>query len=129
MQHNITQWNMPRPSDMQDTSKGNADPCLFYNPKSDVAIMVHGDDFVGLGHEEHLKHTRKILEDKYKLKVEMLGTGVQDQVRILNKVVRYGANGVEIEADPRHVEAVIRDLGLEGAKPSMITGNKVKAVD
>ncbi len=35
--------------------------------------MVHGDDFVAVGPDQHLKVTRKALEDKYKLKVEVLG--------------------------------------------------------
>ena len=35
--------------------------------------MVHGDDFVTVGPEAHLIETRKIFEDKYKIKVEKLG--------------------------------------------------------
>ena len=40
--------------------------------------MVHGDDFIAVGLEQHLAETRQILEDKYKLKVEVLGGGKSD---------------------------------------------------
>ena len=106
--------------------QGVANPCLFWNPATDVAIMVHGDDFVGVGSPEDLKATREVLNDKYKIKVETLGGGTEDtkEIRVLNKVLRYTEKGVELEADPRHAELVIRQLGLEEAKPSITPGVK-----
>ena len=41
---------------------------------------------------------------------------------MLNKVVRYAKGGVELEADPRHAEIVIRELGLEEGKASRVLG-------
>ena len=35
--------------------------------------------------------------------------------------------GVELEADPRHAEIVVRGLGLEGATLGKIPGVKVEA--
>ena len=106
--------------------QGKSNPCLFWNESTDVAIMVHGDDFVAVGCEESLKATRKTLNDKYKIKVETLGgePGDAKEIRVLNKVLRYTGEGVELEADPRHSELVIRQLGLEGAKPSSTPGVK-----
>ena len=43
---------------------------------------------------------------------------------MLNKVVRYTATGIELEADPRHAEIVIRDLGLTECKTSKVLGAK-----
>ena len=45
-------------------------------------------------------------------------------MRILNEVVRVTEAGVELEADPRHAELVIKKLGLEGAKVSTVPGAK-----
>ena len=106
--------------------QGLNNPCLFQNSTLGVSIMVHGDDFVAVGPEQHLKTTRKALEDKYKLKVEVLGLGEgqTNEIRILNKVVRMTKEGVELEADPRHVELAIRELKLEGAKTSVVPGAK-----
>ena len=48
-------------------------------------------------------------------------------MRILNKVVRITDGGIELEADPRHAELVIKELGLEDAKPSAVPGSKVES--
>ena len=34
------------------------------------------------------------------------------------------SEGIELEADPRHAELVVKDLGLEGAKASPVPGSK-----
>ena len=69
--------------------QGRSNPCLFHHAKQGVSIMVHGDDFVAVGPEEFRKTTRKALEDKYRLKVEVLGLGEGQvrEVRILNKII------------------------------------------
>ena len=62
--------------------QGRANPCFFWHPKTDVAIMVHGDDFVAVGSAESLVDTRATLETKYRLKVESLGEGTECQQEI-----------------------------------------------
>ena len=73
-----------------------------------------------------MRDTRRSLEDKYKLKVQNLGEGKDcvDEVRILKQIFRYTESGIELEADPRHAELVIKELGLENAKASRVPGNK-----
>ena len=73
-----------------------------------------------------MRDTRRSLEDKYKLKVQNLGEGKDcvDEVRILKQIFRYTKSGIELEADPRHAELVIKELGLENAKASNVPGNK-----
>ena len=39
-------------------------------------------------------------------------------------IVRWTSEGVEYEADPRHVEQIVRDLDLIGAKPVTTPGHK-----
>ena len=46
------------------------------------------------------------------------------EVKILNKIIRWTDSGVELEADPRHAEIVIRELGLSGAAASKVPGVK-----
>ena len=53
--------------------QGKANPCLFHNRQLRVSVVVHGDDFVAVGPDQHLAETRKTLEDKYELKVQVLG--------------------------------------------------------
>ena len=88
--------------------------------------MVHGDDFVAVGTRASLEKTKETLQNKYKLKTEMLGDEEDcvSELRILNKVVRRTSRGVELEADPRHAEIVVKELGLEKAKVSTVPGSK-----
>ncbi len=70
----------------------------------DVSVMVHGDDFVAVGPDEHLDNIKSTLSDKYTIQIEQLGhgDGKSSEIRILNKVVRITDTGIELEADPRH---------------------------
>ena len=45
----------------------------------------------------------------------------------MNKVVRINEQGIELEADPRHAELVVKELGLESAKASTTPGSKTEA--
>ena len=69
----------------------------------------------------------------YKIKTERLdqGGGHIPEIQILNKIVRMTSDGVGLEADPRHAELMVQELGLEGAKASLVPGSKdeVKKAD
>jgi hypothetical protein len=108
--------------------QGRANPCLFQHRELNVSVMVHGDDFVAVGPDKHLDNIKKTLSDKYKIKIEQLGHGgdKKPEIRILNKVVRMTDTGIELEADPRHAELVISELGLSSARPSMVPGSKTE---
>ena len=43
----------------------------------------------------------------------------------MNQIIRWTDRGIELEADPRHAEIVVRELGLEGATPSKVPGVKL----
>ena len=106
--------------------QGRGNSCLFHNKERKTSVMVHGDDFIGVGPEDQLAELRSKLEEKYKIKVERLGLkeGEKAEIRILNKVVRETSEGIELEADPRHVEIAIRELGIEQCKAANTPGCK-----
>ena len=57
-----------------------------------------------------------------------LGGGAGDikQVTILNRVLRWEEDGISIEADPKHVDFIIKGCGLTaGSNPVWTTGVKV----
>ena len=49
--------------------QGEANPCLLHLSELDVSVMVHGDDFVVLGPDNHLDNIKNSLRE------------IQDQVR------------------------------------------------
>ena len=82
-------------------------------------LSVHGDDFTIAGPKRQIDWLKAQMESRYELKeLARLGPGPNDdkEVKILNRIVRWTASGVEYEADPRQIERVVADLGLEGAK-------------
>ena len=106
--------------------RGQANPCLFHSPAEDCSLMVHGDDFVAVGDERATKKLQVSLEKAYKVKCEVLGDGKDEksEIRVLNRVIRRVVTGFALEADPRHAEIIVRDLGIIGAKPSKLPGSK-----
>ena len=51
------------------------------------------------------------------------------EVRVLNRVVRMADTGLLYEPDPRHVELLIRALGLEVANYRVTPGSKPQYQD
>lgn len=98
---------------------GLSNPCIFYHPKRHILTMVHGDDFASTAANEDLEWLRQELEKEFLLKTDVIGPGNQQkrEVKILNRIIRYTRTGIEYEADARHSELIIKQLGLEQAKP------------
>ena len=88
---------------------------LSSTPLRRVRIVVHGDDFVIEGGQEHLDWTKGVLANMYLVKVSsILGPERQDDkvADILNRVVEWRDDEVRWEADQRHVEKLLEDIGL-----------------
>lgn len=123
--------------------QGVSNPCLFHHLEWDVAMMVHGDDFVVCADQDAILATTEALQTKFELKLRAaLGDGgaaagaspaapwvEQQEVRILNRIVRWKADAQEIEyeADPRHAELAIAALGLQAGKGVSSPATKVSA--
>ena len=61
----------------------------------------------------------KVLGARYEFRCDgMIGRGAGNHLTILNRIVccKEDTGCVTSEADPRHAEIIIRQLGLEGAK-------------
>ena len=51
--------------------------------------------------------------------------GQKSEIRILNKVVRETSDGIELEADPRHVELLARSRGVQDSPGVFTPGVKI----
>ena len=107
--------------------KGKASPCCYYHREWDARCVVHGDDFTFEAEEESLNKIEKLMTETFECKVEgRLGNGKNDkkEVRILNRIMRRTRKGATWEADPRHAEALVRDMDLEDEKELSSPGLK-----
>ena len=60
-----------------------------------------------------------------------LGPGDHDlkEATLLNRVITWSESGIELEADPRQAERLVRQLSVEGANTLSTPGVKVQVRD
>ena len=109
--------------------RGAASPCLFSHGGLSLSVFVHGDDFVAVGPGDSVKKLEGFLKQRYNVKSQIMGpdAGDEQELKIPNRIVRYGEKEVSIEADPRHSEIIIREIWLTGQRGSRVPGSKIEA--
>ena len=106
---------------------GVASPCCFHRAVDEVSCVVHGDDFTFEGPPEALQAVTQELRKVWLVKVRAtLGPEPEDdkEVSILNRVIRWTEDALLYEADPRHVEKLLKEAGLECCKALNTPGMK-----
>ena len=101
--------------------QGRSNSCLYFHPVRGIRVEVHGDDFTGLGAQDQLKWFATELGKHWTVENRgYLGPpgmpGTKQSIDILNRLVTWTERGIELEADPRHSELIIREMGCDGAK-------------
>ena len=110
--------------------KGKCSPCNFHHEKRGIAMTVHGDDFTSTGREADMRWLQAEMAKNFEIKTNLLGPDPKrhvQEVRILNRVVTWGEEGICYEADQRHGEILVRELGLEHSKPVSTPGTREDA--
>ena len=83
-----------------------------------ITTLVHGNDYASAGREKNIRWLDSELKKKFEIKTVIVGHSEKDaaEANILNQIIRATENGCELEADPRHAEFIIEELGLQNAK-------------
>jgi len=100
-------------------SQGLSCPNVFFNAERGIRCSVHGDDFTSSGPKPELDWLENEIGKRYEITIQpRLGPGPGDAKEglILNRVVRWCEDHLEYEADPRQVERLVADCGLEQCK-------------
>ena len=106
---------------------GKASPCAYVHSERDISGIVHGDDFVVACERKDADWLLKKMGAKYAIKSTMIGEDkdLPKEARILNRLLTWHPGvGLAYEADPRHVEAIIKDTGAD--KLTTLTSPAVK---
>lgn len=113
--------------------RGIYNPCLYHHERWGLKTLVHGDDFVSVGSREGMQRFRLHLEGRFEIKTTVVGPGGKDgpgevqETGVLNRVLRVTPEGWEYEADQRHADLIIDELGLSEAMPTETPGENAKA--
>ena len=92
-----------------------------------MGCVVHGDDFTCLGSDAHLDWYESELAVNFEIKIRgRLGVGCtgDNEIRILNRIVRVDEKGLFYEADPRHVDLIAESMGITTANSVVTPGVK-----
>ena len=83
-----------------------------------IGHVLHGDDFIFAGCGDHLDWLSQKLTEKLELvQKARLGPGYDSGATVLKRCVTYNDSGLTWEADPRHAELALAELGLQSARP------------
>ena len=108
-------------------------PCLYLHKTKNVAVFRHGDDFVVCGTriqqaEFKSEQGQYFIVKQLAILGPSLALGDVPELRILNRLVRWvkppygsGAERLEYEADPRHAELLVHQLGLSRSSKGVST--------
>jgi hypothetical protein len=107
-------------------AQGKASKCSFRHEARDIDLTVHGDDFVIVGDAKGIRWLQEEMKAKYEIKCSILGPdpGMDKQVKILNRTLRWTPRGIEYEADQKHAKIIIKACGVENGKVSRVPGAK-----
>jgi hypothetical protein len=96
--------------------RGVAAPTVFYHPQWDIRIVVHGDDFTTTGRQKDLERFRSLMAEWYLMTVKgIIGPEPNDkkELCILNRRLRVESNALVYEPDPKHVQLLCEEFGLQ----------------
>ncbi len=91
--------------------------CVFYPEEREIRVVDHGDDFTVLGRSKDLGWHRGVIQKTMEVKhKERLSRGREGAVRVLSRVVSSTKEAIEYDADQRHVEIIVTDVGLKAPR-------------
>ena len=95
--------------------RGRAASSIFYHPKTQVRVVVHGDDVTFAGTELGLWTIEAKMHEWYDVKVRgILGSGKRDEheIEILGRNLTWTEEGLEYEGSDKHRQELLEGLGL-----------------
>ena len=106
-QENIKKWGF---------QLGLSSKNWFHHKGNQVSGLTHGDDFVLTGPAKRLKEFEREMKSVYPIKAKIISFGSLESIKTLNRRLHWGEEGIVYQHDPRHIDVLVRELGLENGK-------------
>ena len=108
---------------------GSSSACIFRHKELHMELVVHGDDFTVSGNCGDKKKFAEDFGTKYIVKIrEVLGPDRNDleEITLLNRVITWNDDSIDIEADPRLADSSSENLACDDGEGSMTPGCNMK---
>ena len=89
---------------------------MYHHPEKGFVTLAHGDDYTTAGNIDELCWFKKKLEEAYEIKTQIIGPDGDKIGKVLNRVITYTGFGFELEADQRHSEMIVEQLGVSSSR-------------
>ena len=89
---------------------------VFYRAGRDVAVLVHGDDFVTVGDDEDVEWFKLLAVGWFEMKVRgKLGNDPTDEKEMVipGGCIRWTIDGLELEADKEILKRLKEQFGFD----------------
>ena len=101
-----------------------------------VSGLTHGDDFVLTGPTEKLIEIERKMINVYPIKAKIISYWSSKSIKTINRWLHWGERGIIYQHDPRHVDVLVNDHGLEHvnsvqtpAAPDVIEEGKIRTTE
>ena len=105
--------------------KGRGSTCMYRHPARQIKAAVHGDDLAASCERKQAEWLTKVMKDRYEVRTQMMGADrdLDKELKLLNRSFRWSKQGIWIEADPRHVKEILKDLELDNCQTVSTPGS------
>ena len=90
-------------------------PGIYHHKEKRVQVVSHVDDFLCIGRVGELEWFRDNLKRRYEIKSQILNAG-SPTVSFLGRRITWTDQGLEVEADPKHVDILLKEWKMEECK-------------
>ena len=95
--------------------QGKSSPCIWRSAERNFALLIHGDDLVFTGPRVEFDALAAFISKSWELDIKgCLGRdGNKRDLRILGRLLSFHQGTYQMEADPRHVDILIRSFDVQ----------------
>ena len=92
-------------------TSGVANPCVPRHPLRDISLVFHVDDILVSADPEQLTWFQKTFAKTFECTAKVLGPDVEEEMSItfLNRVISWKGDCITYQADPRHVDTILKE--------------------
>ena len=102
-------------------------PSVYHHKEKDIMVVVHVDDFLASGEQDQLDRLKKDMMETFDLSRTTIGpeSNEEPEVKYLNRILRWTPeNMMSCEADPKHVQLLLKEWSLAEAKGAVAPTTK-----